>query len=240
MNESPDIRCLLVDDEFLALALLEKYVEEEPGLVLAGKCKNPVQAVEILNTQPVDLLFLDIQMPLMSGISLLKNISSKPVTIFTTAYTQYAYEAFDLDAVDYLTKPFSRERFRQAIRKATNLLGLKKKDTGSDLNVISGEMTVKSDRKYIKIAFLDILFVEGWKEYVKIHTLNGKIITLESMNHMELILPDTHFLRVHKSYIVSIPRVRQFEGDMLIIGDSRIPVSKARKKEVISRIFTAH
>ncbi|MFN7831214.1 MAG: LytR/AlgR family response regulator transcription factor [Bacteroidota bacterium] len=239
MNEAPGIRCLLVDDEFLALALLEKYVNEEPGLVLTGKCKNPVQAVEILNTQSVDLLFLDIQMPLMSGISLLKNISSKPVTIFTTAYTQYAYEAFDLDAVDYLTKPFSRERFRQAIRKATNLLSLKNKDSGADLPVISGEMTVKSDRKYVKVAFSDILFVEGWKEYVKIHTLNGKIITLESMNNMELILPDTHFYRVHKSYIVSIPRVRQFEDDTLIIGDSRIPVSKARKKEVISRIFTA-
>ncbi|MFN5235766.1 MAG: LytR/AlgR family response regulator transcription factor, partial [Bacteroidota bacterium] len=105
--------------------------------------------------------------------------------------------------------------------------------------VISGEMTVKSDRKYVKVAFSDILFVEGWKEYVKIHTLNGKIITLESMNNMELILPDTHFYRVHKSYIVSIPRVRRFEDDTLIIGDSRIPVSKARKKEVISRIFTA-
>lgn len=240
MNNAAGIRCLLVDDEFLALALLEKYVNEEPGLVLTGKCKNPVQAVEILNTQPVDLLFLDIQMPLISGISLLKNLSSKPVTIFTTAYTQYAYEAFDLDAVDYLTKPFSQERFRQAIRKAVNLLSLKNRETGADLTVISGEMTVKSDRKYVKIAFSDILFVEGWKEYVKIHTLNGKIIiTLESMNNMELILPDTHFYRVHKSYIVSIPRVRQFEDDMLIIGDSRIPVSKARKKEVISRIFTA-
>lgn len=239
MNEAPGIRCLLVDDEFLALALLEKYVNEEPGLVLTGKCKNPVQAIEILNTQPVDLLFLDIQMPLISGISLLKNLSSKPVTIFTTAYTQYAYEAFDLDAVDYLTKPFSQERFRQAIRKAVNLLSLKNRETGADLTVISGEMTVKSDRKYVKIAFSDILFVEGWKEYVKIHTLNGKIITLESMNNMEMILPDTHFYRVHKSYIVSIPHVRQFEDDTIIIGDSRIPVSKARKKEVISRIFTA-
>jgi len=239
MSETSNIRCLLVDDEFLALTLLEKYVTEEPGLVLAGKFKNPVHALELLINQPVDLLFLDIQMPVISGIGLLKSIPAKPVTIFTTAYTQYAHEAFDLDAVDYMTKPFSRERFRQAVQKARNALLLSRLDEGKDKSAISGEMTVRSDRKFVKIAFSDIHFIEGWKEYVKIHTELGTIVTLESMSNLERILPDQYFCRVHKSYIVCVSRARQLDGDLIAVGNKKIPVSRARRKEVVSRIFSA-
>lgn len=227
------IRCLLVDDEHFALALLEKYVRQLPDLELAGACRSPVRAVEILQSEPVDLLFLDIQMPLLSGINLLRHISQKPATIFTTAYPQHAHEAFDLDAVDYLLKPFSFERFEHAVDKARNLLRLRQPTGDSP----SGHLTVKADRKLVKVPFEEILYIEGWKEYVKIFTAREKIITLESLNNLENTLPAAYFLRVHKSFIVSRNQVRQLDGDDLLIGAARIPVARARKKAVVQALF---
>lgn len=234
---SPVIKCVVVDDEFLALELLEKFISEEPDLELTGKCRSAAQAMELLRAHTVDLLFLDIQMPDMSGIHLLKNIPQMPVTIFTTAYPRYAHEAFNLDAADYLTKPFSQNRFRKAVDKARNALKILQMNK---LDLFpTGDITVKSDRKLVKIAFSDIHLVEGWKEYVKIHTSTDVIITLESMANMEELLPGDHFCRVHKSFIVCIPRVNQLDGDVLIMRDKRIPVARTRKKEVVRRIFGA-
>lgn len=226
------IRCVIVDDEHFALALLEKYIQQVADLELVAACKSPIRAIEILQSEPVDLLFLDIQMPVLSGLGLLRHISNKPVTIFTTAYPQHAHEAFDLDAVDYLLKPFSFERFEHAVQKARDLLHLRKTPDGP-----VGHLTVKADRKWIKIPFDDILYIEGWKEYVKIFTASDKIITLESLNNLENALPATHFLRVHKSYIVCKGRVQQLDGDELLIGQARIPVARARKRGVVNALF---
>ena len=226
------IRCLLVDDEHFALALLEKFVRQVPDLECCGACKSPVRAVEILQAESIDLLFLDIQMPLLSGVNLLRHISQKPVTIFTTAYPQHAHEAFDLDAADYLLKPFSYERFGRAVQKARDILLLRRDNAGP-----AGHLTVKADRKWIKVPFEDILYIEGWKEYVKIFTPVEKIITLERLNNLENILPATHFIRVHKSYIVAKSSVRQLDGDDLLIGAVRVPVARARKRAVIQDLF---
>lgn len=227
------IRCLLVDDEHFALALLEKFIGDTPGLEVAASCKSPVRAIEILQNEPIDLLFLDIQMPILSGTNLLRAVSRKPVTIFTTAYPQHAAEAFDLDAVDYLLKPYSFERFTHAVEKAKNALGLRQLEMG-----ITGHLTVKADRQWVKIAFANIRYIEGWKEYVKIFTDNEKVVTLESLNNLESTLPAGHFLRVHKSFIVANNRVQKMDGDELVLtSETRIPVARARKKEVVEVLF---
>ena len=228
------LRCLLVDDEHLALALLEKFIGDTPGLVVADRCRSAIRAVEILQADPVDLLFLDIQMPLLSGTQMLRAVSRKPVTIFTTAYPQHAAEAFDLDAVDYLLKPYSFERFTQAVNKARAALEVGK--TG--MATAAGHLTVKADRRWVNIPFGEIRYIEGWKEYVKIFTDHEKIVTLESLHGLEATLPTGHFLRVHKSFIVAKNRVLQLDGDELVlIGEARVPVARARKREVTEVLF---
>ena len=230
-----NFRCLLVDDEHLALTLLEKFVTDTPGLEVAATCKSPIRAIEMLQSEPVDLLFLDIQMPILSGLSLLKTISRKPVTIFTTAYPQHALEAYDLDAVDYLLKPYSFERFTHAVEKAMVLLRQKAEGAAA---LPDGYLTVKADRQWIKIPISDIRYVEGWKEYVKIYVENEKVVTLESLNNLESTLPAEHFIRVHKSFIVAKNRVQKMDGESLVlIGEARVPVARARKKEVVAELF---
>lgn len=229
------IKCLLVDDEHLALALLENFIQRLPDLELVEKCRSPIRAVEVLQSQPVDLVFLDIQMPLLNGINLLRAVSHRPVAIFTTAYAQYAHEAFDLDAADYLLKPFSFERFEHSVQKARSVLQ-SRNVAGPDHPV--GYLTVKADRQWVKIPLTDIRYVEGWKEYVKIFTTAGKVITLESLNNLENTLPAAHFLRVHKSFIVARAAVRRLDGDELLLADgTRIPVARARKREVTAALF---
>lgn len=230
-----NFRCLLVDDEHLALALLEKFVSDTPGLEVAATCKSPIRAVEMLQSEPIDLLFLDIQMPILNGLNLLKSVSRKPVTIFTTAYAQHALEAFDLDAVDYLLKPYSFERFTHAVEKALVLLRQRAEGAADQPE---GYLTVKADRQWIKIPIAEIRYIEGWKEYVKIYVENEKVVTLESLNYLETTLPSQHFLRVHKSFIVAKNRVQKLDGEMLVlIGNVRIPVARARKKEVVADLF---
>jgi two-component system, LytTR family, response regulator LytT len=230
-----NFRCLLVDDEHLALALLEKFVADTPGLEVVAACKSPIRAVEMLQSEPIDLLFLDIQMPILSGLNLLKSVSRKPVTIFTTAYPQHALEAFDLDAVDYLLKPYAFDRFTQAVEKALVVLRQRADNAQTQPD---GHLTVKADRQWVKIPIAEIRYIEGWKEYVKIFVEKDKVVTLESLNNLEATLPAEHFLRVHKSFIVAKNRVQKMDGETLIlIGNARVPVARARKKEVVLALF---
>lgn len=230
------LRCLLVDDEHLALALLDKYIADTPGLMIVEKCRSAIRAVEVLQAEAIDLLFLDIQMPLLSGTRMLRAVTRKPVTIFTTAYPQHAVEAFDLDAADYLLKPYSFERFSQAVGKARALLDLRQATFG--VQPLSGHVAVKADRRWVNIPLADIRYIEGWKEYVKIHTDHEKWVTLESLNALESSLPAAHFLRVHKSYIVAKGRVLLLDGEYLVLtGGARVPVARARKKQVTEVLF---
>jgi two-component system, LytTR family, response regulator LytT len=231
------IRCLIVDDEHFALVLLEEFIRQTPGLSLVGVCRSPVRAVETLQSEPVDLLFLDIQMPILSGMGLLKSISRKPVTIFTTAYPQHAHEAFDLDAVDYLLKPFSLERFTQAVEKAREKLAYRAGVAAANLRP-EGQIAVRADRKWINIPLDAIHYIEGWKEYVRIYTDTGRIITLESMANLEAQLPAPYFARAHKSFIVARHQVRSMDGFILELANgTQVQVSRSRKKEMTAWLF---
>ena len=236
------IRVLLVDDEYLALNLLENFVQKIPDLEIIDRLKSPLKELEIMNKQKIDLLFLDIQMPSLSGMNLLKTLRYPPVTIFTTAYKDYAIEAFDLNAVDYLLKPFSFERFVQAVNKAKEQLQLRhySEIKPSKLEIEEKEksfFSVKVDGKVVKIRFEDIQYIEGLKEYVRIVCSNGRFVTLESLKNLEELLPSPHFLRVHKSYIIAKEKVVALEGNMLEINGQKIPVSRSKRDEIIQLIF---
>ncbi|HFB99686.1 MAG TPA: response regulator transcription factor [Phaeodactylibacter sp.] len=231
------IKVLLVDDEFLALNLLEDFVKKIPDLEMLNRVKSPIQAVSILEQGEVDLLFLDIQMPTLSGTNLLKTLKQKPVTIFTTAYAEYAVDAFALDAVDYLLKPFSFERFLQAVNKAKTQIFAQQKEVAAASSSKEKFLTIKSDHKLIKVFLKDILFIEGLREYVRIVTATEKIVTLERLKNLEEQLASENFLRVHKSYLINISKVKSVEGNRLQITTHQIPISREKKEMVTKRIF---
>lgn len=232
------IRTLLVDDEYLALNLLEAYVQQVPDLELLGKEKLPMKALERLQQGQVDLLFLDIQMPVLSGNNLLKTLQNPPLVVFTTAYTQYAIEAFDLNVVDYLLKPFPFERFLQAVQKAKQLLHARGAGNTSERQSDPDFLSLKVDGKLVKVFLEDILYIEGLKEYVRfVCSGNRRYVTLESLRNLEEQLPAQLFSRVHKSYIVSKTKVSALDGNMLEIGTVKIPISRSKRDEVVGDIF---
>ncbi len=232
------IKILLVDDEYLALNLLENYIQQLPDLEIVRKVKSPLEALEVLNGQPVDLLFLDIQMPMLSGNNLLKSLPDPPLTIFTTAYDSYALEAFDLNVVDYLLKPFSFERFVQAVQKARPLLQKTANEVPEPISNSDPDFfTIKVDGAIRKVHYDDILYIEGLKEYVRIVCTQERLVTLERLKNLETALPPGRFLRVHKSFIVAVDKVRALEGNQLEIGTQKIPISRNRRDEVVRLIF---
>ncbi len=235
------IQTLLVDDEYLALNLMTKFASQIPDIEVTNKVKSPLDALTILNQKPIDLLFLDIQMPSLSGTNLLKSLKHPPVTIFTTAYSDYAIEAFDLNAVDYLLKPFSFERFLQAVNKAKEQLHLRTAPSSPAALVIPTQsqdfFTIKVDGNLTKVHFNDILFVEGLKEYIRIVCRNARLVTYERLGKLEDLLPSDQFLRVHKSYIVAKDKVEALEGNRLVIENHKIPISRAKKEGVVDAIF---
>jgi len=233
-----NVKTLLVDDEFLALTLLEGYVAQIPTLELVGKAKSPQRALELMNQHPVDLLFLDIQLPGIHGNQFLKTLNNPPVTVFTTAYSEYAVEAFELGAVDYLLKPFSFDRFLQATRKSQTAINHKNATTLARKALTEDEfLSVKADGKIYRIPFDSILYIEGYKEYVKIVTQQRTYITLETFKNLEVILPAPSFLRVHKSFMVAKNKVNALSGGMLKIGLTEIPISREKKEELVKIIF---
>lgn len=230
------IRTLLVDDEYLALNLLEAYAQQVPELELVGKEKLPMKALERLQNEPIDLLFLDIQMPILSGNNLIKILPNPPLVVFTTAYAEYAIEAFNLNVVDYLLKPFPFERFLQAVQKARQLMNARQSPGSppADVNFLS----LKVDGKLVKVALDDILYIEGLKEYVRfVCTGNRKYVTLESLRNLEEQLPAQQFSRVHKSYIVAHNKVGALDGNMLEVGTVKIPISRGKRDEIVEEIF---
>lgn len=230
------LRCIIVDDEYLALDLLQEFISRLPELELVGRAKNPIEARAILEKETVDLMFLDIQMPVLSGINFLKSLRQQPIVIFTTAYSDHAVEAFNLDAIDYLLKPFTFERFIQAVDKAKAHYQMQNNEssTSSDKNPF---ISMKSDGKLVKIFIHEISYIESLKEYVIIHGSFGRHIVYERLKNMEGLLPKQTFLRVHKSFLVNKSEVDAQEGNMLLIGDIKVPISRDKKKEIGERIF---
>ena len=232
------IKTLLVDDEYLALQLLEGFSNKVPELEIVDKVKSPMAALEILNQNAIDLLFLDIQMPTLSGNNLLKTLKNPPNVIFTTAYSEYAIEAFELNAIDYLLKPFSFERFLQAVNKAKEQHYFRQQDQTIILPTKSKDFfSIKVEGKIVKVYFDSILYIEGLKEYVRLVCKETRLITLESLKNLEEILPAENFARVHKSFIVAKNKVTSLEGNRLEIGDHKIPISRGKKDEIVDWIF---
>lgn len=229
------INCLIIEDEPLARNLMTEYVNKVPYLRLIQACSNPITALEILRNEPVDLIFLDIQMPELTGISLLKTLRKRPFVILTTAYSQYALEGYELDVVDYLLKPITFERFLKAVDKVnqrTNASTVPAAQTRTEAAVPASPayVFVKDGTKLVKVFFDDILFVEGMKDYVTIHTKNQKITTLQRLKVLEEQLPSDKFFRVHHSFIVAIQAIDAVHKGEVRIADAHIPISESYRK----------
>lgn len=224
------IKVVAIDDEPLALQLVKGYVEKTPFLELAGTFENPVDAVDFIGTSDVDLVLLDIQMPDLTGTELARVISGGPKVIFTTAYEKYALEGFRLDAVDYLLKPFSYAEFLKAAQKAERLIDLERREL-PELEVKNEFLFIKTDYKIRRINFSEIHYIEGLKDYVKIFLIGEKkpVLSLSTMKALEARLPGDRFMRVHRSYIVSLDTVKVIERNRIVYGDVRIPVTDQYK-----------
>lgn len=230
-----NLNCLIVDDEPVARRGLEEYVKEVGFLNLVGQCENAMKASALMSQHPVDLLFLDIQMPKLTGIEFLKTLKAPPMVIFTTAYSEYALEGYALDVVDYLVKPITFDRFLKAAQKAYDLHNLKRLHANEKIG--EDHFFVKCDSKYEKILFSEVTFIEGLQNYAVIHTLSRKLITYITMTSLENQLPKDQFMKVHKSYIVSIPQVKAIEGNEILIAQTRIPISRTLKDDVVNHIL---
>ena len=220
-----NLNCIIVDDEPLALDLLETYVRRTPFLRLTARCDNAVEALAALDKEPVDLAFLDIQMPELNGLELSRLITHRTKIIFTTAFEQYALEGFRVDAVDYLLKPFNYAEFLRAATKAQHLVELERNQSADACHPDS--IFVKSDYKLVQIELRHILYIEGLKDYVRIQTdtPQGGILTLMNMKNIEERLPADTFLRIHRSYIVNINQIKTIERNRIVFGKVYIPVS---------------
>ncbi|WP_372773769.1 LytR/AlgR family response regulator transcription factor [Mangrovibacterium sp.] len=229
------IRCIAIDDEPLALMQVVSYISKLPYLELVAQCSNAIEALEVINQQPVDLMFVDINMPDLNGLEFVKSLTQKPLLVFTTAYGEYALEGFKVDALDYLLKPFSFADFSKAAGKAKIQFEFmnqaqQKQSTTDDSN---NYLFIKSEYKLLRVNIDDILYIEGMKEYVRIHLNDQKpVMTLLSMKSLEARLPETKFMRVHRSYIVNLEKVTAVERLTIIFGDKvRIPVSDNCKEK---------
>ena len=221
------IKAIIVDDEPLALDVLETYIAQLPELELVARCENALEAREVLKEHDVDLMFLDINMPQLTGINFLKTLSVKPNFIFTTAHPYYAVEGFELNAIDYLMKPIPLERFMKAVNK---VIDMQVGETSAPEKKKENFIFVKADKKLIKVNFDDILYIEGLKDYVIIRQKEGRVITLHTMKSLEAKLPDHIFKRIHRSYIVNIGAIDAIVGNMIELKEKsqvkHIPIGK--------------
>jgi DNA-binding LytR/AlgR family response regulator len=235
------ITTIAIDDEPLALQLVTSYIEKTPGLKLLGKFDNPIDAAEFLADKTVDLIFVDIQMPDLSGIEFTRLLEKGPKVIFTTAFEKYALEGYKLEIVDYLLKPFSYEEFLVAIQKVQRLMSLEKR---AEIKVDANNefLFLKSDYKIKRINFNDILYIEGLKDYVKVYTQNNSkpLLSLTSLKLLESKLPESKFMRVHRSFIVNLEKIDTIERSRIVFGKEYIPVSdqyKDRFQEYLDKNF---
>lgn len=236
MHEQTTIRCLIIDDEPPAREIIRRYIEEIPHLQLMAECSNAVQALSFLQQKEVDLIFLDIRMPQLNGNEFLKILKNPPKVIFTTAYPEYALEGYELDVVDYLLKPVKFDRFLKAVNKAFELnhksngeIPVQTEDNKKD----SPFVYFRADRKMIKVMLSDILYIESMKDYIKVVTVNGNIITKQSITSVEAMLPENRFIRSHRSFIVSLHKIKSFTTEVIEIDKEEIPIGKLYKGAVL-------
>jgi len=224
---------IIIDDEKPAINVLTNFVERIPFLQLKLATRDAFKGLQALNTQEVDLLLLDIEMPDITGIQLLKSLEKKPLVIFTTAYENYALQGYQLDVLDYLVKPIRFERFLKAVNKAQNLHLANK---GGHLEKVEGHLLIKVEYKNVKVNFSDIIYIEGLKDYVKIHTKQGMFLTRLNMKSIKSKLPSNLFMRVHRSYLISLQKITSFQKGQIYINKITIPVGVTYQEQVIKKL----
>jgi len=226
------LQCIVVDDEPIARDIVISYINQVPYLKLAGSCKDAFEAMEIVKEKNIDLMFLDINMPRLTGMSMLRTLKTAPDVIITTAYSEFALEGFELSVTDYLLKPFSFERFVQATEKV-----IKKRREPTAISNIPAETNnyifVKSDKKQIKIDINEIKFIESYGNYVNIYTSNEKVITKQTLFDFEKQLPLNAFIRIHKSYIVAYHHIKYIEGNYVSIGEKQLPIGRVFRDNIL-------
>lgn len=226
-------KCIIIEDEPLAQNVLKKYISDHPSLELVEIYNDALQAQTILSKQSIPLIFLDINLPKLSGINFIKTLSQPPLVIFTTAYPEYAVEGFELNAVDYLLKPFSFERFLKAVNRA-----LEKLNAGN--NKVTEEKSLhiflKSDKKIHKVDLQSIQYIEAIGDYMKVVTDSGQLIVNETMKKLQDDLPVNYFIRIHKSFIISRNKIRFIEGNYVQLGDKSIPIGATYRNEVLAAV----
>lgn len=237
------LKCIAVDDEPLALDIIEDYISKVPFLTLVKRTENAIEALQLVQAGDIDLVFLDIQMPDLTGIQFLKIAGGKANFILTTAYSQYALESYDLNVSDYLLKPIAFDRFYKAVEKVLNLTKASENNeppvqqpSAASNNPVVDYIFVKTEHKIQKIHLEDILFIEGLKDYISIYTKDERIITLQNMKKMEETLPSNQFIRVHKSYIISLDKIQSIERSRISISGKTIPIGDTYREEFYKRI----
>lgn len=238
------IRCLVVDDEPLAIHIVEDYISKVPFLQLVKATTNPIEALTMVQDGGIDLVFLDVQMPELTGMQFLKIANGKAKVILTTAYPQYALDGYELDVVDYLLKPIAFDRFFKSVQKAQSVIRpvvaapapVKEETQAQYDDFMSDFIFVKTEHKIQKVYLHDILFIEGLKDYISIFTPDERIITLQNMKKMEDALPEKHFVRVHKSYIVALNKIDSIERSRISIGDKVIPIGDTYRDQFYDKI----
>ncbi len=234
---SKTVKCIIVDDEPIAREILENHLQKIEAVTVVATCKNAIEAFNQINSNQVDLIFLDINMPEISGLSFAKSINKNIKVIFTTAYREYAIDGFNLQAVDYLLKPISFERLLQAVNKYLGENTLNITETNSEIiNEKSDFIFVRSDRKMVKINFSEINYIESFSDYIKFHLKDKVIITRETISSIEAKLPKADFLRIHRSFIISISKIESFTNEFIEIHKKALPISRSYKKDVLLRL----
>ncbi len=235
------MNCIAIDDEPMALKVIQRFADKVPFLDLQGTFQNPVKAMDYLQANTVDLIFLDIQMPDLTGLQFLQSLSSPPLVIFTTAYSQYALDSYELDVVDYLLKPIPFDRFLKGVNKAYKLFLAAQDSANSNAedssnDVDSPYMFLKSDTRIFKVKRADIRYIEGMRDYIAVHTTERRIMTLMSLTKMLDKLPSADFIRVHKSYIINLHHITLIQHNRITIGDKEIPISNTYRENFFHRI----
>ena len=232
-----EIKGIVIDDEPLARNVIKEYAKKISTLNIVGECEDAICAHQFLQTKKIDIIFLDINMPKLSGIEFLKNLKNPPLVIFTTAYSEYAMEGYELNIIDYLKKPFSFERFCKAYFRAEEMILLKQSaSTNEVIEKQNDFIFIKSDKKSIKVNISNILYIEGLGDYIKIFLNDKKLVTNISMKKIENLLPETQFYRIHKSYIISIAKVESIEGNMVKINNIHLPIGNSYRQDFMLHI----
>lgn len=232
---SVKMRCLLIDDEPLALDVLRTYISSTTMLEVAGECSHALAAFEVLQNQKIDLIFLDVNLPILSGIEFLRALPEPPAVIITSAHKDFAVDGFEIGIVDYLLKPFSFERFMRAVYRA---LSIESNGHENNSHAQSSErfIYVRADRKMIKVILKDVLYIESLKDYARIFLIDGQVITKQKISALEAMLPDSMFLRIHRSFIINASRVSSFSSSSVFINKIELPVGPLFKNEAIKKL----